>query len=104
PVTAAPVQTADAADAAVIAWLEDVRHLILDPPQLRWVADALRELQLARERPAGAAAVGGQDTVTDLLGRAAAGGFSGRQREQLRTLFTEPDPRQLRDLTTLVLA
>ena len=92
-----------AADAAVTAWLDDVRDLALDPPQLRWVADALRELQLARERRAPAAG-DGQDTVTELLGRAAAGGFSGRQREQLRTLFTEPDPRQLRDLTTLVLA
>ena len=69
------------------------------------MADALRELQLARERQAAAAtAGGGQDTVTDLLSRAAAGGFSGRQREGLRTLFTKPDPRQLRDLTTLLLA
>ena len=103
PVTAALVQTTAAVDAAVIAWLDDVRDLALDPPRLRWVADALRELQLARERRAPAAG-GGQDTVTGLLGRAAAGGFSGRQREQLRTLFTEPDSRQLRDLTTLVLA
>jgi CRISPR-associated protein Csx10 len=103
PVTAAPGQPSVAADAAVIAWLDDVRDLALDLPQLRWVADALRELQLDRERRAPAAA-SDQDTVTDLLGRAAAGGFSGRQREQLRTLFTEPDPRQLRDLTTLVLA
>jgi hypothetical protein len=102
PAPAAPGQAPDAADAAVTAWLADLRDLALDPPQLRWVADALRELQLARERRA--ATDGGQDTVTDLLGRAAAGGFSGRQREQLRALFTEPDPRQLRDLTTLVLA
>ena len=42
--------------------------------------------------------------MTELLGRAAAGGFGGRQRERLRKLFTEPDPRQLRDLTTLLLA
>ena len=106
PAPAAPGQPSVAADAAVTAvtaWLDDVRDLALDPPQLGWVADALRELQLDRERRAPAAG-DGQDTVTDLLGRAAAGGFSGRQREQLRTLFTKPDPRQLRDLTTLVLA
>ena len=104
PAPAVPGRPSVAADAAVIAWLEDLRDLALDPPQLRWVADALRELQLARERPAAAATGDGQDTVTDLLGRAAAGGFSGRQRERLRALFTEPDPRQLRDLATLLLA
>jgi CRISPR-associated protein Csx10 len=104
PAPAPPGQTPAAEDAAVTAWLEDLRDLALDPPQLRWVADALRELQLARERQATVAAGDGQDTVTDLLGRAAAGGFGGHQRERLRALFTEPDPRQLRDLTTLLLA
>ena len=104
PVLAAPGQAPAAADAAVTVWLEDLRDLALDPPQLRWVADALRELQLDRERRAAAATGDGQDTVTELLGRAAAGGFGGRQRERLRKLFTEPDPRQLRDLTTLLLA
>ncbi len=94
--SAGPLSTADA---RVRAWLADLRDLALDPPQRRWVAGALRELQLARERPAG-----DTDLVGDLLGRAAAGGFSGRQRERLRSLFTEPDPRQLRDLTTLMLA
>jgi CRISPR-associated protein Csx10 len=103
PVPAAPGQAPAAADAAVTGWLEDLRDLALDPPQLRWVADALRELQLDRERRA-AATGDGQDTVIELLGRAAAGGFGGRQRERLRKLFTEPDPRQLRDLTTLLLA
>jgi CRISPR-associated protein Csx10 len=102
PAPAVPRKT-PAADAAVTGWLADLRDLALDPPQLRWVADALRELQIARERQA--AAVGDdQDTVTDLLGRAAAGGFSGRQREGLRTLFTRPDSRLLRDLSTLLLA
>jgi CRISPR-associated protein Csx10 len=104
PATAAPGETPDAAGAAVTAWLEDLRGLALDPPQLRWVADALRELQLDRERQATAGDSDGHDTVADLLGRAAAGGFGGRQREQLRALFTGPGPRQLRDLTTLVLA
>jgi CRISPR-associated protein Csx10 len=105
PAPAALGRKPTAADAAVTKRLADLHDLALDPPQLRWVADALRELQLARERRVAVAAVGdGQDTVTDLLGRAAAGGFSGNQREGLRTLFTEPDPRQLRDLTTLLLA
>ena len=101
-------QAAGAADAQVRGWLRDLRGLELDPPQLRWVADALRELQLARERAAvhaGArSADDSQDVVTALLGRAAAGGFSGRQREGLRVLFTEPGPQQLRDLTILLLA
>ena len=101
PAPAAPGQIPAAADAEVTGWLEDLRGLALDPPQLRWVADALRELQLARERQA---ADDDHDPVADLLGRAAAGGFSGRQRDQLCALFTEPDPRQLRDLATLLLA
>ncbi len=92
-----------AADAPVRACLRDLRDLALDPPQLRWVADALRELQLARERQA-VTGDDGQDAISDLFGRAAAGDFSGRQREQLRVLFTQPGPQQLRDLTTLLLA
>jgi CRISPR-associated protein Csx10 len=91
-------KTPDAADTQVRAWLQDLRALALDPPQLRWVADALRELQLAREHRAA------PDAITDLFGRAAAGEFSGRQRERLRLLFAQPDPQQLRDLTTLLLA
>jgi CRISPR-associated protein Csx10 len=104
PAPAAPGQTLAAADAKVTEWLEDLRGLALDPPQLRWVVDALRELQLARERQVAGTVGDGHDIVTDLLGRAAAGGFSGRRREQLRALFTKPDPRQLRDLTMLLLA
>jgi CRISPR-associated protein Csx10 len=107
PVTAdaavASDRTPATADAAVVKWLNEVRELALDPPQLRWVADALRELQLAREHRAGAAG-DRQDAVAGLLDRAAAGGFSGRQRMRLSALFAEPDPRQLRDLTTLLLA
>jgi CRISPR-associated protein Csx10 len=109
-----PASTARAGEAAVVAdtqvrtWLQDLHGLALDPPQFRWVADALRELQLARERRAGQTAIltddDGQDIVSVLLGRAAAGGFSGRQRDRLSTLFTQPDPQQLRDLTTLLLA
>lgn len=103
PAPAAPLPTPADPGAAVTRWLADLHDLALDPSQLRWVADALRELQLARERGA-ADAADGQDAVTGLLDRAAAGGFSGRQREGLRALFTRPDPRQLRDLTTLLLA
>jgi CRISPR-associated protein Csx10 len=96
----APAQQAPAAaDTQVREWLQELRALTLDPPQLRWVADALRELQLAREDQA----VTG-DAVSDLFGRAAADEFSGRQRQRLRDLFTRPDPQQLRDLTTLLLA
>ena len=52
PAPAAPRQVPAAADVAVTGWLADLHDLALDPPQLRWVADALRELQLARERQA----------------------------------------------------
>ena len=75
-----------------------MRALALDPLQLRWVADALRELQLARDYQVG------PEAITDLFGRAAADEFSGQQRERLRFLFAQPDPQQLRDLTTLLLA
>jgi CRISPR-associated protein Csx10 len=104
PARVTPAGSPAAADAPVRAWLRDLADLALDPPQLRWVADALRELQLGRERRAGQAGDGDQEPVSALLDRAAAGGFSGRQREGLRGLFTEPNPRQLRDLTTLLLA
>ena len=95
-------QDFQAADTAVIGWLRDLRALSLDPAQLRWVAGALRELQLVRElRPS---ADSEQDTTAGLLDRAAAEGFSGRQREGLTALFSQPDAQQLRDLTTLLLA
>jgi len=96
-------QAPAAADVPVRAWLQDLHALTLDPPQLRWVADALRELQLARERQP-VTGDDGQDAISVLFGRAAAGEFSGRQRERLRVLFTQPGPQQLRDLTTLLLA
>jgi CRISPR-associated protein Csx10 len=89
-------------DTAVFGWLRELRRLDLEPPQLRWVTDALRELQLAREYQASAA--GSRDVVAGLLDRAAAGGFSGRQRQSLTALFGKPDPRRLRDLTMLLLA
>jgi CRISPR-associated protein Csx10 len=99
----AAVQDGAAADAQVRQWLQDLHGLALDPLQLRWVADALRELQLAREHQSD---TGGDapDAIGDLFGRAAAGGFSGRQRDRLRALFAQPGPQQLRDLTTVLLA
>lgn len=99
-----PMTVPGGAPAATDAWaarrLQAMRELGLDPRQMRWVTEALRELQLVRE----GAVVGGEDAAAALLTRAAAEGFSGRQRQGLTALFSEPDARQLRDLTMLLLA
>jgi CRISPR-associated protein Csx10 len=92
-----------AADDALTRRHAQVTELSLDQAERRWLIAALRELQLQGQRwpadPAGAA------QLADLiLARPAASDFSGRQRETLRDLFTEPDTKLLRDLNTLLLA
>lgn len=100
PAPAAARHAPAGADATAVQRLQALNELALDPRQVRWVTDALRELQLIRERPPG----GHGDLTADLLDRAAAEGFSGRQRQGLTALFSEQDARQLRDLTMLLLA
>lgn len=100
PAAAAVRDTPAAADAAATRRLQALQELDLDPRQTRWVTDALRELQLVRER----SAADDEDAAATLLARAAAEGFSGQQRQGLTALFSEPDARQLRDLTMLLLA
>jgi CRISPR-associated protein Csx10 len=91
----------EAAGTAVTARLDELRGFRLTAQQWRWTAAALRELQLIREHTAPGA---DDDPVTELLRRPAAGDLSGLQRDQLRGLFGRLDKRQLRDLTTLLLA
>jgi CRISPR-associated protein Csx10 len=101
-------QPATESDARALQLRSQVRDLNLKPELYRWVIDALRTLQLDRERPAAGQAADGappaESLADELLARPAAGDFSGRQRDALRTLFAEPDPGLLRDLTTLLLA
>jgi CRISPR-associated protein Csx10 len=80
-----------------------VRDMLLDPGQRRWLADALRELQLERQRLAGDSPAAAE-VAEAILARPAAQEFSGRQRDLLRGIFAEPGTQMLRDLTTLLLA
>jgi CRISPR-associated protein Csx10 len=90
------------AGSGALELLANARELGLADDQYRWLISALRDLQLALERgqPAGAAA----GLADDLLGRPAAEGFSGRQRDGLRRLFAVTDPSVLRDLSALLRA
>lgn len=100
-----PPESGTSADAEVLKVRADIRSLNFDPDQRRWIIDALRELQLDRERhrprQAGAAEPTGS-LVEELLDRPAADSFSGPQRDALRTLFSETDPGQLGDVAMLL--
>jgi len=96
-------------DARALQLRADVQNLDLSPQQRRWVIAALADLQLEQERHAAGLAAAGTaagPAVTgladSLLTRPAADSFSGRQRDALRTLFTEADPGLLRDLIVLL--
>lgn len=104
PVAAAAVAALEpGSDAASLDWHRRMQELGLDASLRRWVVGALRELQLDRARPVGDSAAPGR-LAGELLARPAADGFSGRQRDLLRSLFTETDLGVLRDVTTLLLA
>jgi CRISPR-associated protein Csx10 len=100
-----PPESGIRADAEVLQVCADIRSLNFDPDQRRWIIDALRDLQLDRERrhagQAGAAQPAGR-LAEELLARPAADNFSGPQRDALRTLFTETHPGLLRDVAVLL--
>lgn len=96
-------EQAEDADAGLRLRHDQVRDMVLDLGQRRWLADALRELQLERQRLVGDSPAAA-DVAEAILARPAAQEFSGRQRDLLRDIFAEPDAQLLRDLTTLLLA
>ena len=93
----------DSADARALELLASIRDLRLSDDQHRWVTSALRDLQLDRERPtSGPRPADDEDLAESLLGQPTAQRLSGRQRDRLRAVFGETDPRLLRDLATLL--
>lgn len=92
------------ADARLLDWQQKIRELSLDPARERWLTGALRDLQLARQRAAGAQDQAAEELAREIMERPGAEVFGGRQRDRLRELFAEPSHQVLRDLTTLLLA
>lgn len=103
PPVQAPVTREAGADLRVRDWHGKVAQLALNPAQERWLVGALRDLQLARQRTAGDQGQAVRAVASQILARPGAEAFSGRQRDLLRELFSEPDAQVLRDLTTLLL-
>jgi CRISPR-associated protein Csx10 len=99
----ASASDAETADAAILGWHQRLKDVHLDPDRERWVAGALRALQLELARQGSDLGTAG-DLPRELLSRPGAEDFSGRQRELLSDLFAVPDPRVLRDVTTLLIA
>lgn len=89
-------------EVAALEWHGKILDLGLGDDMRRWVISALRELQLHRVRHAAGPA--GADLTTDLLERAVAARFSGRQRHRLAGLFDEPSAGLLSDVATLLAA
>jgi len=92
------------ADVASRDWHRRIQAIELDSGLQRWVVGALRALQLDLEGGRLGEETAGRSLADELLARPGAGEFSGRQRDLVIDLFTEPDPQVLRDVTTLLLA
>ena len=92
------------AEARAMELLAALQKLRLSEDQRRWVISALGDLQRERERSASGqpSGAGEEDLVVALLRQPAALDLAGRQREELRKVFREPDSGLLRDVATLL--